>query len=639
MYFRDFIVSVRAETPTRAHVSIIREVGAPLTDIIEQPPEFAHLWNQWERIFGVQHDALKEPKTKEFAPYADSKTWQQKTTLQQQLHTTFFPNKLLEYFDSLISQGGVRIIIEAADLQTNRDYWFFNTPWELMQRPGDSLPLGLNGKVSFVRRPKTRTFQNHDTPLLMPDPLRVLVITANARHEKNKVSAEQFSAPIVSLFSDSATVEVQSAASPNLQQLGAKLEQFKPHILHITGHGYGPGDLDNDEGAGLYDQIGFLIMDRRAKGGSPAIGSREFLSTLKPHLHRLRLITLASCNLARSGQGQWQQGFAAGLCDGGVPAVVAFQFELSHKAATGWATQFYESLADGARIDQALSQARNATYSQFTEGHWSDVEFGSAVLFSGLTDGRLFRRNQAVVIRSRDEKPLGDVDRDVDVLDCAGYFLGEGLKSAQLVEGADWNQTLYPLLTRLKQNLTHELPVVLKGRFHQSIAVALGYIFNNTCGFQLSYEQLNFHTKKWEQWNNTVPPKPLDGCRTDLIPSDPHSPHLIVAVSVTNDALGPGLASFKNQNRSYHSILHLTPPNGPSSRALPDTESALFLAENWGAEIKKASQQNGIRHVHLFISAPTGFALLLGMQLNACRQLQMYEFSQSGYVPSFLLAN
>ena len=68
-----------------------------------------------------------------------------------------------------------------------------------------------------------------------------------------------------------------------------------------------------------------------------------------------------------------------------IPAVIGMQFEITDRAAILFSSEFYRALADGRAVDESLSQARMAIFADN-----NDIEWGTPVLFTRVTDGRLF---------------------------------------------------------------------------------------------------------------------------------------------------------------------------------------------------------------------------------------------------------
>jgi hypothetical protein len=78
---------------------------------------------------------------------------------------------------------------------------------------------------------------------------------------------------------------------------------------------------------------------------------------------------------------------AQSLVQGGLPAVVAMQFEITDRAAIVFAHEFYRAMADGYPVDAAITEARKVL---LTESRGSGLEWGTPVLYMRAPDGRVF---------------------------------------------------------------------------------------------------------------------------------------------------------------------------------------------------------------------------------------------------------
>lgn len=630
MFFRDFVVSVTPLSPTRARVAVARALGPPIVEEIEQPEVFKHLAayiDRWrDQGYSERQEVLKQ-------------------TTAHLLYTTFFQGALAHEFKRRRAQEGVlRIKIQtAADADdTSLSHWFFQTPWELMIDPEQTLPLSITHDLSFVRQCGSHQPHAPHFPLPISDGLRILVLTANTPTGQQPIDAQRFDRAISGKGSSSPHVEVRVLAQASLFKLKMEMAAFRPHIVHITGHGDKPSQRDKDWEARAYDELGLLWVTKNQDDGAHVVGAAELLAILKPHLDHLRLVTLASCYLGRAGSRDLEGGFAASLCAGGVPAVAAFQFAVAYEAAELWIDTFYARLALGDRLDTAMIHARAALYSAFTEGRLRDIEFGSPLLFSRLPDGRLFREKQHVKVVSRALELDDPHDQDVDVVNLTEFFQGAGVKDPLLVDGADWNDTLYPQLSRMTRTLTGALPIRFEGPAHLSMFFALGFIFNETRNFEVGAVQVNQavpgQKNRTETWWSSATPEETDWLFEQFDGPDTKG-DLAVCISTANLTKPGAERYFRDLGQSYRALLHWQPQAGFGVSSLPNQGAALFAARAIGVKIKQVAQAMDVPRIHLFFSGPSGLALFLGMQLNGCPPIQLYEYmrDRSVYGPSFLL--
>jgi hypothetical protein len=146
------------------------------------------------------------------------------------------------------------------------------------------------------------------------------------------------------------------------------------HILHFMGHG--GFDRNRDEG--------FLALADE-EGETHRLSATQLGRLLADHFP-LRLVLLNACEGARGGGRDVFSSTASILVRGGIPAVIAMQYEITDRAAIELAQAFYEALADGTPVDAAVAEARKAI--SFAVAN--TVEWGTPVLYMRSPDGVLF---------------------------------------------------------------------------------------------------------------------------------------------------------------------------------------------------------------------------------------------------------
>jgi formylglycine-generating enzyme required for sulfatase activity len=99
----------------------------------------------------------------------------------------------------------------------------------------------------------------------------------------------------------------------------------------------------------------------------------------------IRAVLLNACDGGQSGDDIFSS-TAATLIRRGVPAVVAMQYEITDQAAIEFARTFYEAIADGLALENAVSESRKAI--SFAVNN--SLEWGTPVIFTHAPDGVLF---------------------------------------------------------------------------------------------------------------------------------------------------------------------------------------------------------------------------------------------------------
>ena len=146
------------------------------------------------------------------------------------------------------------------------------------------------------------------------------------------------------------------------------------HVFHYIGHGeYDPvsktGHLKLEDGRGRVHEV----------------SGADLAEVLGDH-RSLRLAVLNACDGARIGRTDPLSGVAAALVRLQIPAVVAMQFPITDWAAITFAGGFYRAIARGLPVDAAVAHSRKAIFAGRSDG----IEWGTAVLFMRVPDGRIF---------------------------------------------------------------------------------------------------------------------------------------------------------------------------------------------------------------------------------------------------------
>jgi CHAT domain-containing protein len=164
-------------------------------------------------------------------------------------------------------------------------------------------------------------------------------------------------------------------AKSTLADLNEKLGQGEFNILHFFGHG------DRDEPTG---ESGLVFVT--GTGQADLVKGRDLGALLAGH-ESLQLVVLNACEAARTDRRDPAKGVASELVRAGIPAVVAMQGAISDRAASMFASTFYQLLIDNGRpVDAALRSARHGLFA----GDRKHLEWATPVLFSRTQDDRIF---------------------------------------------------------------------------------------------------------------------------------------------------------------------------------------------------------------------------------------------------------
>jgi hypothetical protein len=266
--------------------------------------------------------------------------------------------------------------------------WLSDLPWEMLYDPDMDCHIATSN-VRFLRN------------VLTPIPadkidrdrkkLRILVAAAQA-NGASYISYEQETQRIRDSFrtlTELGLVEVDVIARCTPDALHKILrcsdERAEYDVLHFIGHGC----YDKEEG-------GFLeFVDDN--GDSWPITANEFARIIRSR--GIRIVFLNSCESGlghgnsrdeNSGKGSnYNKGVAIELAKDGLPAVVANQYSVVDTLASLFALHFYNCLAHGLPIADAVREARIAvSYSEDAEA----MDWGVPVLFARNPNANLCAR-------------------------------------------------------------------------------------------------------------------------------------------------------------------------------------------------------------------------------------------------------
>lgn len=241
----------------------------------------------------------------------------------------------------------------------------------------------------------------------------------------------------------------------------------------------------------------------------------------------------------------------------------------------------------------------------------------------GLAGGRpVAQLNVAAIDRPRfTESPTVTIDwvdryegsdprdrrRLVDAVDAPAQMSAELGDARRAVEAAGYND------------------LILSGAFRLDVGFALGAEFADTSGFQLSIKQ------RGEDWSSEGDREPfvLKPFERDI----GRGADLAVCLSISNGIADDVCAFIESEDLPVQRILDLAPVAGADRAAIPSAAQARGCVQ--AALDLVRVQTAGAPQLHLFLSCPNGFAVLLGHVWNRLPSTRVYADLSPGYQPTF----
>ncbi|MBN1890078.1 MAG: SUMF1/EgtB/PvdO family nonheme iron enzyme [Thermoflexales bacterium] len=247
-------------------------------------------------------------------------------------------------------------------------------PWEFMHdaRYGSYVCLSkITPMVRYLELPRSIR------PFSVRPPLRILgmVVSPRDRGALNVALEKQRVEKAIEGLQADGMVALSWLEGQTWRDLQRAMRRGEWHIFHFVGHG--GYDRAADEG---------VIVLADEEGNAYSLRATQLGMLLADH-RSLRLALLNACEGARGGTQDILSSTASILVQQGVPAVLAMQYEITDRAAIEMARAFYEALADGSPVDEAVTEARKAISLAVA----NSVEWGTPVLYMRAPDGVLFR--------------------------------------------------------------------------------------------------------------------------------------------------------------------------------------------------------------------------------------------------------
>jgi ABC-type branched-subunit amino acid transport system substrate-binding protein/CHAT domain-containing protein len=262
-------------------------------------------------------------------------------------------------------------------------------PWELLHDGEQYLCLSGHPKILFARVPTTIVKKR---TLSYSPPLRLLGMTA-CPNGQDKLDVETEKGYINTALDDliqKKRVEIEwKKAEPSVVR---DLRFDDPyHVLHFIGHGYfqDKENKENREGKIIFEDTKGNRLDYDAHRLSLAIHKN------------IQLVFLNACDTARGDPLDYLSNFAYKLAISGIPAIVAMQFKITDDDAIQFARVFYESIARGEAVDEAVTEARHHIY---VGANVSSLQWIAPILYISTSNSISFKVANTVTGTKRTSK-------------------------------------------------------------------------------------------------------------------------------------------------------------------------------------------------------------------------------------------
>jgi len=230
----------------------------------------------------------------------------------------------------------------------------------------------------------------------------------------------------------------------------------------------------------------------------------------------------------------------------------------------------------------------------------------------------LIRTTEYTPIEMFTYKPIPTCPPDHLVLDWSNFF------SDTHPTKEEWRDVLTPSLKNIRRALLRknkpQRDVWLPTRIHLSAALAYGWIFRETRGFNL----IASDKLKQENPEDIVDVNQFAKMRFDLVQGSRRARNLFLGISIAKD-VHSSIERTKQQGYRYRAGLFGTIENLGRNSIL-NTTHAKFLAERTVEQLVAMRTKFQTSRTDLFISSSVQYAAYLGWYLNACGHFTYWQY-------------
>ena len=276
--------------------------------------------------------------------------------------------------------GSLRFLVIASEIPE-----ILNLPWELLLPP-DSDFLGINPLFRIRRFPSSAKQMAPFTGELRARPLRLLFMACAPTDQPTLDYEKEEEALFRAVYGQD--VAFDSCDLGTFEELKEKVSEFKPHIVHLTGHGAvldGQGRFAFEKEDGTADLV-------------PSEDLRRFLAG-----SGVQCVFVSGCQSAKAPR-EALAGISQSLVGAEVPLAVGWAASIADDLATNFARTFYRTLKDGQPVDRALLLARQEAW-KACQKH-GDPSWTLPVIYSATSQIQIFDPDKPAEVLNRQNMVL-----------------------------------------------------------------------------------------------------------------------------------------------------------------------------------------------------------------------------------------
>jgi hypothetical protein len=239
------------------------------------------------------------------------------------------------------------------------------------------------------------------------------------------------------------------------------------------------------------------------------------------------------------------------------------------------------------------------------------------------------REKSAILWMQNWTRETFDVSADY-VIDWSQHF---DRAKRRVPKAETWNSHLMPELKALREKIQSERAerfIRFRGKCALSSGIALGAAFPVVGGWVFEIPQ----PPSKEPWRSDANPTSPYELKVELI--DAGGSDLVLGVNVRGDC-SEEIRRHIDSTGELPKLFAFVAPSSLGSRSIANAEEAVAFASALREQLGRLLNAHNLRRTRLFFYGPFALAVFLGQQLTSVGEIQLFEYSDNGYVPSCTL--
>jgi hypothetical protein len=198
-----------------------------------------------------------------------------------------------------------------------------------------------------------------------------------------------------------------------------------------------------------------------------------------------------------------------------------------------------------------------------------------------------------------------------------------------------WESELIPQLQALKKKILKERKerlIRFRGRCALSSGIALGAIFPTVGGWSFEIPQ----PPSKNDWRSDAPPTNPYDLRVEVTEADARGSDVVLGLNIKGDGRQEIMKYVESAGNPPRLFVFISPPS-QGAQSIGGAGHAVAFAQVVRENLNQILKNYGLHKTRLFFYGPFALAVFLGQQLTSVGEIQLFEYQDPGYVPSFLL--